>query len=60
MQYVVSKTEQIAVEADNPSDAVKAALNNQGTVISVNFGANPRPQPVLPQTPVQTGVRITS
>jgi hypothetical protein len=50
MDYVVNQTKQIGLEAETPEEAVKKALNGEGTVISVNFSANPRPKPVQPAT----------
>ncbi len=51
-EYVVNQTKQIAVEAESPEDAQKKVLNGEGTVISSNLGANPRPKPPqIPQRP---------
>lgn len=49
MDYVVNQTKQIAVTADSPEEAQKKVLSGEGTVISSNLGAQPRPQP--PQKP---------
>jgi len=45
MDYVVSKSQQIAVVADSPDDALLKAMKGEGNVISTNYSAQPRPQP---------------
>ena len=44
MEYLVIKTQQIAVVADNPEEAQKKVLNGEGSIIGSTLGANPRPQ----------------
>lgn len=48
MKYAVNKTEQVAVEAETSGDAIKAVLNGEGTVVSTNYSASPRPEPTKP------------
>ena len=56
MKYAVNKTEQIAVEAETSGDAIKAVLNGEGTVVSTNFSASPRPEPTRPTQQMMIGV----
>ncbi len=51
-QYVVNQTKQIAIEAETPEEAQKKVLNGEGTVISSNLGAQPRPK--APPQGIQT------
>jgi hypothetical protein len=52
MNYVVMKSQQIAVEANDPEDAFRKVANGEGTVISGSMNASPRPerpqQPTIP------------
>ncbi len=68
-QYVVNQTKQIAIEAETPEEAQRKVLDGEGTVISSNLGAQPRPQPPIvhgrPQLPtvptnMKTGLPIKS
>ena len=45
MQYVVTQSKQIAVDAETPEEAQKKVLNGEGITISSNIGAQLRPQP---------------
>jgi hypothetical protein len=45
MQYVVTQTKQIGIDADTPEDAIKQVLGGAGDILSVNIGASQRPQP---------------
>jgi hypothetical protein len=45
MDFIVNKSQQIAVTADNPDEAVKKVLNGEGNPVSTNYSAQPRPQP---------------
>jgi hypothetical protein len=49
MDFIVNKTQQIAITADNPDDALKKVMSGEGNPISTNYSAVPRP--VQPQIP---------
>jgi hypothetical protein len=50
MQYIVNKTqtEQIAIDAENPKDAIEKVKNGEGQITSTseNCSATPRPTPI--------------
>ena len=46
MDYIVNQVEQIAVTADTPKEAISKVIKGEGLVISVNYSAMPRPQPL--------------
>lgn len=55
MDYVVNKTEQMAIEADTPQEAVNKVMAGEGVAIAVNYNASPRPKmPVLQPTVIGT------
>lgn len=48
-QYTVVKNQQFAIEANDPDDAVKRALNGEGKSSGVSYNVSIRPpQPVRP------------
>ncbi len=49
MDFVVNKTEQIAISADDPKQAANKVLAGEGNVIAMNVGVAPRPP--TPPTP---------
>jgi hypothetical protein len=53
MDYVVSQTKQIGVEANSPEEAVKKVLAGEGTAITSSFSAQPRPKRPPTQAMVQ-------
>jgi len=53
MQYVVTQTKQIAIEAETPEEAQKKVLNGEGTSISLTLGAQPRPKGVSTHQGIQ-------
>ena len=57
MQYTVTQAKQIAVEAETPEEAQKKVLNGEGTTISSNISAAPRPKPQAQSSGV-TGSRL--
>jgi hypothetical protein len=54
MQYIINKTqtEQIAIEANDPKEAMAKVKAGEGivTATSENYSATPRPTPVQPRT----------
>lgn len=52
MEYTVTQTKQIAVTANSPEEAQQKVLNGEGTTISSNLGASPRPQQGQPSQPI--------
>ncbi len=64
MDYVVTKSQQIAVTAESPDEAItKVMTGAEGNPISANYSAQPRPQapaqrlvpqPGMPAMPVPT------
>jgi len=47
-QYNVTKNQQIALDAESPEDAVKRALNGEGTSPGITISVQLRPQPKAP------------
>jgi len=47
MDYQINHVRQIVIDADNPEEAIRKAMNGEGQVIATNFSASQRPQ--MPQ-----------
>ncbi len=46
-QYLVIKTQQTAVEAENPEDAVRQTLEGKGIPSGVTYNVQIRPKPTI-------------
>lgn len=50
-QYIVNRSQQIAVEASDPDDAIQRVLNKEGTPAGASYNVQLRPKPVERPTP---------
>jgi hypothetical protein len=50
MDFLISKSQQIAVVAENPDEALKKVMNGEGNAISGNYSVQARPQVTTSQT----------
>lgn len=51
-QYNVVKTQQIALDAESPEDAVTRALKGEGTTPGITINVQLRPQPATKASPI--------
>jgi len=55
-QYIVVKNQQIAIEAENPDDALQKALKGEGKTSGMSYNVQIRlPQPARPTSVVGVG-----